>query len=98
MKQSSGPELKFDPVNCFSNNRPGSPVPVILDIETYGTDYRFTDFNEQELYGWPGDYEMTVVTVTVMVDMGEEKFSRSVLSRLHLSTPEEMTWAPKVGT
>jgi hypothetical protein len=98
MKQSSGPELKCDPVNWFSNNRPGSPVPVILDIETYGTDYRFTDFNEQELYGWPGDYEMTGVTVTVMADMGEEEFSRPVLSRLHLSTPEEMAWAPKVGT
>jgi hypothetical protein len=85
-------------VNWFSDNRPAQPIPVIVEIETSGTDYRFTDFDEEELYGWPGDYEMTGVTVTVMADTREEEFSRPVLSRLHLSTPEEMTWAPKVGT
>jgi hypothetical protein len=86
-------------VDWFSNNKPGSPVPVIVEIEVGGTDYRFTDFDEVELYGWPGDrYEMKSVKVTVKADLGEDKYFPPVLSHLQLSTQEEMAWAPKVST
>jgi len=86
-------------VDWFNSNKPGSPVPVIAEIEVGGTDYRFTDFDEEELYGWPGDrYEMDSVTVTVKADNGESEYFCPVLARLHLSTPEDMAWAPKVST
>jgi hypothetical protein len=85
-------------VNWFSDNRLGSPIPVVVEIETSGIDYRFTDFNEEELYGWPGDYEMQNVKVTVSADLGESDYSHPVLSSLRLSAPEEMTWSPKVST
>jgi hypothetical protein len=85
-------------VDWFSNNKPGSPVPVIVEIEVGGTDYRLTDFNEEELNGLPGRFQMENVRVTVMPDLGEEGFPRSVLSQLHLTTPEEMVWVPKIRT
>lgn len=86
-------------MNWFSDSKPGPPVPVIVEIETSGTDYRFTDFNERELYGWPGDqYEMDSVTVTLKADEGEPEYLSPVLSRLRLTSPEEMAWAPKVST
>jgi hypothetical protein len=85
-------------VNWFSNNKPGSPVPVIVEIEVGGTDYRLTDFSEEELNGLPGRFQMENVRVTVMPDLGEERFPRSVLSQLHFTTPKEMAWAPKVRT
>jgi hypothetical protein len=85
-------------VNWFSNNKPSSPVPVIVEIEVGGTDYRLTDFSEEELNGLPGRFQMENVRVTVMPDLGEEWFPRSVLSQLHFTTPKEMAWAPKVRT
>lgn len=85
-------------MDWFNSNKPGSPVPVIVEIEVGGTDYRFTDFDEVELYGRPGDHEMKTVKVTVKADTGESEYLCPVLARLHLSTPEEMAWAPKVST
>jgi hypothetical protein len=85
-------------VNWFSASKPGPPVAVIVEIETCGTDYRFVDFNAEELYGWPGDHEMESVKVTVRADLGDDQDLRPVLSRLQLSAPEEMAWAPKVAT
>lgn len=86
-------------MDWFNTNKPGSTVRVIVEIEVGGTDYRFTDFDEEELYGWPGDrYQMDSVKVTVKADTGESEYSCPVLALLRLSTPEEMAWAPKVST